>query len=202
MSKRGPVLNKTLIFNDFVADIETGVLQRDHGFHILQFATVSNNFPQVRSVVLRRFDRSRFKLYFHTHAQSPKVSEIKQNPKSSIVLYCKKSKKQIRLTGYSQVLKSGRIYDEHSKALTPSASRCYLGPHPPSKIIDHYSPNIPEQYLSVAPSKGELLSRYENMVLVEFCPVEGDFLWLRSNGHVRLHVNFRSELPEIDWKTT
>lgn len=192
-------MNKNELFIEFLQEIKNGVLQRDHSFHILQLATFSDDYPQVRSVVLRRVETDPLKLFFHTHIESPKITELKKNAHCTVLAYCKKIKKQIRLSGQAQLITSGELYDKHTQAMTASASRCYLGPYKPSSPIEHYHPNIPEQYLHKAPTPDEKLAHYPQMVLIEFTAEKGDFLWLRAEGHVRLGAQFMATQPEVSW---
>ena len=61
--------------------LDLGVIDRDHPFHQVVFATVSNNKPAVRTVILRRFWRKNPRgLAFHAHFGSPKIAEIEANP--------------------------------------------------------------------------------------------------------------------------
>lgn len=66
------------LYEGFIQDLKNSVEDRSHGFHIIQFGTWSQKGPQIRSVVLRRVELQPLRIYFHTHLESPKISEIRE----------------------------------------------------------------------------------------------------------------------------
>lgn len=190
-------LNET--YQIFIDELLRATKDRDHGMHIIQFGSLSKKGPEIRSVVLRRLESKPLKIYFHTHINSPKITEIQQDPRTTIHAYCKIQKKQLRFSGRSQILTSGSIYDDQTQKMTASASRCYLSPYSPSSSIPNYHPNLPEEYLYKAPTSEEKLSHYPKMAVIEFTPLELDALWLRAEGHVRIEANFFGNQLELGW---
>ncbi len=192
-------LNLKDIYNSFLKELTAGVKNRDHGMHIIQFGTISSSGPEIRSVVLRRVHFDPLKIFFHTHADSPKIKELLVDPRSSIHAYDKTQKKQLRFSGVSTLVTSGSIYEEQTRKMTASASRCYLSPYAPSTLLNDYHPNLPDIYMNKAPTQDEKLSQYPKMTLIEFAPHTLDALWLRAEGHVRLKANFREKEVSLSW---
>ncbi|MDQ6788553.1 MAG: pyridoxamine 5'-phosphate oxidase family protein, partial [Acidobacteriota bacterium] len=84
--------------------LDLGVLEREHPFHTPVFATVCDDVPNIRIVVLRRFWRKNPRaIAFHTHVGAPKISEIKSNPNVAFVFYHPQEKIQIRVKGTAEI---------------------------------------------------------------------------------------------------
>lgn len=194
-----PDLNLAETYDFFIAELSKSVQDRTHGFHIIQFGTISQNGPEIRSVVLRRVEQNPLRIYFHTHIESPKIIEIQKNLNTAVHAYCGNCRKQIRFKGNSIILTDGAIYDDQTKNLTASASRCYLTPFAPSSHLETYHPNIIDEYLHRAPTLQEKKSSYPNMAVIEFTPIEIDALWLRSIGHIRIGGFYNNSEVKLSW---
>jgi len=59
--------------------------------------------PQVRTVVLRRFERSGGEVELFTDGRSPKVAEIQANPAVSLLFWDKGANLQVRASGQAKV---------------------------------------------------------------------------------------------------
>lgn len=187
------------LYEGFIQDLKNSVEDRSHGFHIIQFGTWSQKGPQIRSVVLRRVELQPLRIYFHTHLESPKISEIRENDMTAIHAYCGQCRKQLRFQGRSRVLTSGPIYQEQMDHLTPSASRCYLTAFAPSSVLPSYHSNIIDQFQDRAPTMNDKLSVYPQFAVIEFIPSEVDALFLRAQGHMRLQGTYQESGLQLTW---
>lgn len=74
-------------------------------FNFLQLATVGlNGAPELRTIVLRRVDRTAGSLTFVTDLRSPKVAEIRAEPRVSLVGYNAADNTQLRLSGTARIV--------------------------------------------------------------------------------------------------
>src|ERR1700712_3590359 len=93
-------------------NLDLGTLDRKHPFHLPTFATMEDNTPSLRIVVLRRFWRKPACLAFHTHAGSPKISQLQANPNVYWLFYHPADKFQIRIKGLAEIHTSGDLHEE------------------------------------------------------------------------------------------
>ncbi|MXQ10319.1 pyridoxamine 5'-phosphate oxidase family protein [Microvirga makkahensis] len=74
-------------------------------FTTMQLATIgTDGAPKVRTVVLRQVDEARSTVSFVTDLRSPKVAEIRRDPRVSLVGYDPQGGIQIRLEGRAVIL--------------------------------------------------------------------------------------------------
>ncbi len=73
-------------------------------FNFLQLATIGlDGSPQLRTIVLRGFDREVGAISFVTDMRSPKVAEIMRDPRVSLVGFDGEKSVQLRLSGTASV---------------------------------------------------------------------------------------------------
>ena len=101
-------LKKSLEF--VFSNLEKGVTERGHQFHLLVLGTIDkDNRPQNRNVVLRKVDMTNSLIRFHTDIRSNKIIDIKNNSSISLLGYDKVNKLQVRLTANAIVEESKAI---------------------------------------------------------------------------------------------
>ena len=171
--------------------IQNAVKNRKHSFHIMQISSFDGEFPQIRSVVLRKFDSKNFELYFHTDLRSPKFSQLQNNNKVGFHLYCANLKLQIRGVGQAEIVNhQSEKYQIHRSGISLSGARCYMGPHHPGKVMEEYSSNIRPEWIQRAPREEELVNGIENFELIKIQVRAVDCLMLLSTGHIRTRTEF------------
>ena len=116
--------------------IEEGVTQRRSPFHLMTVATVdSDGNPQARTVVLRGCDVEGRWLRFNTDRRSPKIRDMANDPRATLLFYGAAEKLQIRLQVRLEV-----VDDAERDAIwsaTPSYSReCYQVTTAPGADVD------------------------------------------------------------------
>ena len=82
--------------------LHTAVTQSEDPFRLAVLSTVTNDQPTSRYVVLRNV-KSNFDLFFYTDLRSSKVSDLKKNPKVSLLLFDPNDKIQITIKGNAHV---------------------------------------------------------------------------------------------------
>ena len=68
-------------------------------FHQGYIATYNNNYPSIRTVVLRHVNKSKNTISFHTDIRSKKIEELKNNNKLSMLFYDHGKKIQLKISG-------------------------------------------------------------------------------------------------------
>lgn len=86
------------LFSDAQQEIKFGYLKRNHPFRYSVLASIADNRPQQRTVVLRDTTEN-FELILFTDARSPKVQQFKKNPVASLLFYHPKKILQIKVQG-------------------------------------------------------------------------------------------------------
>lgn len=107
--------------------LEEGSKSRKHPCHVGVFATAGPDGPRARCVVLRRFWRDYPRLAFHSHAASPKVSDIEADSRVSWVFYDAEAGIQVRIAGIAALHRSDELEDEQWGRTSSLGKRCYLG---------------------------------------------------------------------------
>lgn len=166
-------------------NLDLGTLERNHPFHTPVFATVCDDAPELRVVVLRRFWRKNPRaLAFHTHVGAPKISEIKSNPKVSFVFYHPQEKLQVRIKGLAEIHTSGELHEEQWLATEFYSRRCYVG-EAPSAASEKPTSGLPEEIADRKPTKEESEAGKSNFVVVSSTIDSIDCLELDSRGNRR-----------------
>ena len=110
--------------------LEAGVSDRNHPFHTAVFATVYDEKPCTRSVILRRFWKKPARIAFHAYVDSPKILQIKKNSNVSWLFYNAEDKFQVRINGSAQLHFDDEIAKEQWMITNLFSRRCYLGETP------------------------------------------------------------------------
>ena len=91
------------IFVQIWIDLAKGVAQAPHPFHTPALASQTTSGPDVRTVVLRQADPEARKLLCHTDYRSPKVGELREQPRVAWLFYHPVNKVQLRVRGSVQL---------------------------------------------------------------------------------------------------
>ena len=170
-----------------------------HPYRTFSLATVDDKMPSVRTVVLRDFSIDNRFLDCHSDLRSPKIKELKKNDKFSALFYSSEKKIQLRFNGRVEIFHKNSITKQRWSNTTPSSKRCYMGPFSPSKTLEEYHPNIPDNVKFKNPSDQESSVGYNNFVIIRCHFKEIDFLKLKYSGHLRCKFVFDEENVEVNW---
>ena len=85
------------IQNKYWSMLDDAVTNRSSPFRIPVFICAHQDEIDGRIVVLRKSDRTKNLLQFHTDLRSPKVDILKKNNKASLLFYDKEEKIQLRV---------------------------------------------------------------------------------------------------------
>ncbi len=119
-------------------ELERATRERDHAWRTPVLATVdADHAPQARTVVLRSADAVRGEFRVFTDARSPKVGELRAQPRAVLVFWSPLLNWQLRATVDVVVLDQGDEVDEAwARVSTSAAARDYLAPVAPGHVLD------------------------------------------------------------------
>jgi pyridoxamine 5'-phosphate oxidase len=164
--------------------LDLGVLERKHPFHQPVFATESNGEANPRIIVLRRFWRKPRGLAFHTHFGSPKIAEIKQNPKVSWLFYHSQERFQLRIKGIAKIHTNDELAEEQWLATNFFSRRCYIG-EASTKISPKATSGLPEFIIDREPTAEESEIGRNNFCVISTTIDSIDCVELDVKGHRR-----------------
>lgn len=145
-----------------------------HGFRLPTLATVGPGGAEARVVVLRAFDAEGLTVTFHTDVRSPKVTELRADPRAVLVFYDAATRCQVRARGQAKV----HLNDEVARALWGAAASetraGYAAVHAPGAVVAGDEP------LPADDPRG-----FENFCAVVCRFDELDVLVLRPDGNRR-----------------
>ena len=171
-------------------------------FHQGYIATYNNNYPSIRTVVLRHVNKSKNTISFHTDIRSKKIEELKDNNKLSMLFYDHGKKIQLKISGYAVIHNEN---DQSRNAWDQSRSfskKCYIVENAPGTSSDKpVSGYLPEHEQDL-PNEDVLEKGYANFTLVEIQISNIEWLYLHRDGHRRALFTFENNvLTKKSWLT-
>lgn len=122
-------------------ELERAARDRDHGWHLLGVATVDDDAPALRTVVLREVDERQNRLSFYTDARSPKVGQVQRNPNAALLAWSPVLHWQLRLRVKLTVETSGPgVAARWAGFRQTDAAQDYLSPRAPGSLLEGIEP--------------------------------------------------------------
>lgn len=160
-----------LIEKAFWQELERAAQARDHGWRVMTLATVEGQEAQARSVVLREVEARIRRITFYTDDRSPKVAQMAQQPRGSLLVWCPRLSWQLRLKVHlSQEQDLAKVQARWSRLHMTPAAQDYLSPLAPGEPLGRE-----------ADERG---SR-EHFAIVNAQVLSADWLELHAEGHRR-----------------
>lgn len=152
-------------------------------FSMVQVASIGQDgAPRARTVVIRAVDAEARTLAFHTDRRSPKVAELRTDPRVTIIGYDMEAGQQVRIQG------DARLHIGDSEAMAAwggvrgDARVNYRGSYAPGQVLDD------PQAAVAAPSDDPKIG-FDKFCRVVIKAQTIDWLNLAANGHRRaVHV--------------
>jgi pyridoxamine 5'-phosphate oxidase len=174
------------VWRRIARDLTAAVESARHPFHLLTLATIDpDGLPQIRTVVLRRFDDvaddGRACVWFHTDSRSPKLAQIVRNPAVGLHWYDIERRVQVRVAAGAVVHHGDSIAREAWGRARPMSRACYGGVLPPGEPLDSFPPAPPVPHdddLAGFAHFAAVGCRFDSLELLE----------LASGGHRRLRL--------------
>lgn len=148
-------------------------------FNFLQLATAGlDGAPQLRTIVLRRCDATNGTLSFITDMRSPKIREIRNDPRVSLVGFDPAASVQLRLSGVAAISDDEAEKLEMWQSLRERTLILFDAPHAPGTVLDDSG----QPLQAGEPSNEEPYARFA-LITVTLNRLE--WLDLSSANHVR-----------------
>ena len=165
--------------------LELGKKDRNSDFHQAYLATHNDNYPSIRTVVLRYVNSKEKLISFHTDFRSAKIKEISKNNKVSLLFYDHNQKIQIKCSGFAMI--NNKNDNSHQSWLqTQSFSKkCYIVEEAPGSVSENPTSGYKKEHEIDLPDEQILNSGYENFTLVNMEISEIEWLYLHRHGHRR-----------------
>lgn len=162
------------------AALEAGAAPGKSRFSMVYLATTgADGAPRLRTVALRRADRAAARAGFNTDLRSPKIAEIRAEPRAALLGYDMEAGFQVRLEGVARLRPSDKAAWE---AALPRSRICYRHAFAPGAPLEAPEAGDPTSEMIEPGSPGEGLGH--------FCAVDLEIgmleaLDLRAGGHRR-----------------
>lgn len=176
------------LYDEIAEHLLHGAAERSHPFHLVSLATIGlDGSPRVRNVVLRQYLREEHTAIIHSDRRSPKVSEIKHDPRIAIMCYDPASRMQLRIAGTATVHENDGVADARWISSQINSRRCYLTALAPSTPLEYMRAF---QHLT-APWTPEMDKDARQNFCAISCRVHSiDFLELSARGHQRMGMGW------------
>ncbi|MDP4302561.1 pyridoxamine 5'-phosphate oxidase family protein [Leptothrix discophora] len=145
-----------------------------HPWRRAAFATVGEDGPEVRSIVLRDLQADRRELVFYADARSPKVAQLRADPRGQILCWSEPLGWQVRLACTIEIATDGLdVTARWARIRHRPAAHDYLSPLAPGSPLE--APAVPLAPERVRESFAVLTARVRAI----------DWLELHAQGHRR-----------------
>ena len=180
--------------------ITEGVKNRHHQFHIPVVVNSNEKGFDGRIVVLRKADRDKKIIRFHSDIRSPKVKNFQKDSKVVFIFYDKEEKIQLRISGKSNVNYDNDITEDAWKNTSFMSRQCYLAKYSPGTESDIPTSGLTDKVENLGYSIEDSESGYENFCVIETKINTIEWLYLAAKGHRRAKFNYRDGNKKI-WLT-
>ncbi len=152
-----------------------------------------------RVVVLRRADKQKNFIQFHSDIRSAKIEKIKKNPKCSILFYGKKEKIQLRLKTECEVNFNNTVTKKSWEKTGHVSRKCYLVINAPGTKSEKPTSGLNSKFDNFDFTKEESEEGYKNFCVIK-CKIKSiEWLYLAAKGHRRVLIDYKSDKPKYTW---
>ena len=165
--------------------LDDAVVNRSSPFRIPVFICTDQNDIDGRIVVLRKSDKNKNVLQFHTDLRSPKVNILKKNKNASLVFYDKEEKIQLRIKVICEINNKNSLTEESWKKTQHISRRCYLTDSGPGSISENPTSGMISKLEDFDYTMEQSEKGYENFTVIK-CEIKSiEWLYLAAKGHRR-----------------
>ncbi len=186
-------------YHNNLEDIEVQIWEELHQstksantpFHQGVLASINDNVPEQRSVIVRNVDISEKTISFNTDIRSLKIEQLKINGTVSWLFYDKTLKVQLRMYAKAII----HIEDDVAKLAWEqsrlSSKMCYTTQQKPGSFINE--PELIE--VNKTDVEPELLAfAHDNFAVIETKIFAIDFVFLNRKGNKRAYFDYQSNI--------
>lgn len=156
-------------------------------------ATMSENGPQARVLVLRAADAGRRELVFHTDTRSGKAGQLGDDARVAVTFYDAHRKVQLRATGIAHLHTSDTLADQHWRDASPNALRCFSGPLPAAPCA------LPSDHDGIEATRTSVAGGREFFAVLRVEISQLEWLYLHTQGQRRALFEWQEEHWLMQW---
>jgi len=179
--------------------LHKGVRNFRHPFHRPALTTIDGNTPEVRTVILRGFSEKDRTLICHCDARTPKVSQIRNNPKTSWLFYHPKKLIQLRLSGPASVHTDDKTSESQWKKVRQTSRINYCAEIPPGSPAEKPTSGLPGFLRDKAPKLFDHPEARKNFAVIVCRFDQMDWLLLKLTGHLRAKFHWEDNRINLTW---
>lgn len=182
--------------------LSSAVSDRKNPMRSVVVGSVSGSMAQIRTVVLRKVEIEKKKIYFHTDIRSSKIEDIKLTGQLSWLAYDQSQRTQIRLCG-ATILHHGNDIAKVQWDLTQHHSRRnYLLPEGSGKKETEDFKMFKDKLSDFSYTLEESEAGFQNFVVVETTVEKLDWYYAHHTGNKRAGFTYENGLLKYsDWLT-
>ena len=180
------------IQNKYWSMLNDAIINRNSPFRIPVFICSYEDKVDGRIVVLRKSDREKNLLHFHTDIRSTKVNILNKNKTASLVFYDKEEKIQLRVKVDCIINNQNSITEASWKKTQHISRRCYLTDNPPGTISDSPTSGMISKLEDFDYTLEQSEKGYKNFTVIQ-CKIKNiEWLYLAAKGHRRAKFDFET----------
>jgi hypothetical protein len=171
--------------------LSRAVADRRSAMHTVTLGTTGlDGGPRLRTVVLRAFDPASRLLRIHTDLRSPKVAELRHDPRVALLAYDPGRKVQLRVEGIATLHHGDDVAKAAWSTSQPMSRQCYgTLPGPGEAIADGGAFALPWDEDEVAAGEAHFVTVLCRMDRL-------DWLFLAHGGHRRAAFAWTADVSE------
>jgi hypothetical protein len=176
-----------------------GSLKGRDGFHTFALGTRKGEDVDMRTLVLRKVEKSERRIFTHTDARSPKVDQIESGASAGLLFYDPVRKIQIRIKARAFMHREDHIAISMWDETRLSARKSYLSLKSPGHLLGQGEDGLPEHLKGRDPDMEESLAGLPNFLVLGFEVIRMDWLYLHSQGHRRAVFEYNEAGYDAFW---
>ena len=177
--------------------LDEAVTNRSSQFRIPVFVCGDQKDFDGRIVVLRKSDRSKNLLQFHSDIRSNKITKLKNNKNASMLFYDKDEKIQVRLKVECKINHNNEITKESWSKTGHISRKCYLVDNGPGTESSTPTSGLKSELDNFEFTMEQSEEGYKNFTVIQ-CKIKSiEWLYLAAKGHRR--ARFEIDTNEEYW---
>jgi 3-hydroxyisobutyrate dehydrogenase len=176
-----------------------GAMKGKSPLHTFVLGTKGSNGIEMRTLVLRKVEKSERSLYSHTDLRSPKALQLKENSSCSLLFYDPIRRIQIRVQAEAILHLDNKISEQVWQEANMSARKTYLSKRSPGEMLLSPEDGLPEHLSGRDPQPEESETGLVNFLVIEFKIKSLDWLFLNSKGHRRARIDYAGNGIDTCW---
>ncbi|MEL6923195.1 MAG: pyridoxamine 5'-phosphate oxidase family protein [Bacteroidota bacterium] len=162
-------------------------------------ATVRNELPEQRTVVLRKAETGTRQLLFYTDARAGKVEALGQNEWLHWLFYHPKKQIQLRALGTTELHRDDTFAERHWKNMSVHGRKAYATTAAPGSSLSHADDGLAAAWKEASPTATMVEEAYGHFV-VGVCTIQQlEYLKLDREGHRRAQFKYDGAQWNASW---